>query len=315
MDTDLPDPLAARLEGESALAGVSLGGEDLLIVTPSRTLVYRAEGLLREESVEAYPHEMDRLACSEGRRKATVRMQYIDGPREFSVAADRLDEVLEAVLAGVLAATGVTDGDEEIEGVFRFSELTLIVTGRRVVKHVGAAVWGDDHEQYPFADVTDLAVEEGTVSAQVVLTVDGRPQRVKAPAEEARRVRRTLENALLAFHGAGSIEELRERFADEDEGEDGDETTDATAESVDGIDAVGGGAANDTGDTGADDGDGDDEAGTATAPASDGARARADAEVLERLDALERAVERQSKRIDEQRETIERLVEELRRGR
>jgi len=405
MDPNLPSPLAARLEGEPALAGADLGGDDLLVVTPSRSLVYRGEGLLRDEAVEAYPHEMDRLVCRERRRKATLRLESLDGPREFSIGSDRLDATLEAVLTGVLAAAGVTEPGEAVASVFRFSELTLIITGHRVVKHVGAAVWDDDYEQFPFEDVTDLAVEEGTVSTQVVLTVDGRPQRVKAPADEARRLNRALEEALLSYHDVGSLSELRAESAGDDDGDDGrdenggstvgegdGEPAAGTADAVDrmeGIDAIdaGQGAGTRTG-TGTDAGESPSgTVGPTTAPDApdaardDGASAprkqdraqepepepesesdpdpdpdpdsgsdsdsepdahaasdwetKPDADrgsdpterdpvparsadtgaVLERLDALEAAVERQSERIDEQRATIERLVEELRRGR
>ena len=76
----LPDALTSALGEEPAVAEVSLGGDDILAVTPTRTLVYRAEGLLSDEAVEEYPHDAERLTLSEGRRKAKLTMEYgLDG--------------------------------------------------------------------------------------------------------------------------------------------------------------------------------------------------------------------------------------------
>ena len=76
----LPDALTSALEDESAVAEVDLGGDDTLAVTPTRTLIYRADGLLSDEAVEEYPHNAERLTLSEGRRKAKLTMEYgLDG--------------------------------------------------------------------------------------------------------------------------------------------------------------------------------------------------------------------------------------------
>lgn len=311
---DTPSLLAAELGDDPVAAEVDLGGDDRLVVTPARTLVYRADGLLRDEAVEEFPHDVDRLDVAEGRRKATVTATTVDGEAELTVPTDRLDDVLTPVFGGVLAAAGVTDTDEEVRAVYRFSELTLVVTDRRVVKHVGSALWDGEHESFPFESVTDLDAEEGRVATGIVLTVDGRPQRVKAPSDRADAVRRTLGEALLAYHGVDSLAALRARTGadDDDSGEsesadDGEtpseeEGTERTVEPLLGDDG--------TSPSASEDGPAD----AATEP-GDVERPRVDADVLERLDRLEAAVERQGERIERQRETIETLVEELRRGR
>ena len=77
-----PEIVQADLDDEDVVARVDLGGEDELYVTPTRTLLYRAEGLLSDESVEEYPHEAERVTVSEGRRKAKVTLDYgLDGEK------------------------------------------------------------------------------------------------------------------------------------------------------------------------------------------------------------------------------------------
>ena len=214
---DLPGLVTAQLGTEEPWTQVPLGGEDLLLVTPSRTLVYRAEGLLRDESVDSYPHDCDRVKLSTGRRKATLTFEYIDGPRNFSVPRDRVEDVLAPILRGVLSAADVVAADERVEGVYRFSELTLIVTEGRVVKHVGGDLWSPDCETFPFDDVTGLNFEEGSVATAVVLEVDGRPDRIKAPNEDARYVRQDLERVLFDYHDVASLDELNRKLGRDDQ--------------------------------------------------------------------------------------------------
>jgi hypothetical protein len=212
----LPDLLSGAAGDEEIVARVPLGGDDLLAVTPTRTLVYRADGLLSDETVEEYPHDAERIAVSTGRRKSKVVFGYgLDGEETLTVPSKRLDDVVHPVLAGVLSARGVTDAGESVERTFRFSELTLVVTDSRLVKHVGSAVWDEEFEEFPYADLTDLDFEEGTVATAVVLTHDGRSERFKAPNESARAVKESLVDAVCAFHGVGSLEELRVAVADD----------------------------------------------------------------------------------------------------
>ncbi|MXV63352.1 hypothetical protein GS429_15020 [Natronorubrum sp. JWXQ-INN-674] len=214
----VPGIVQSTLNGEEIAARVSLGSEDELFITPSSTLVYRSDGLLSDESVDEFPHDADRLTLSEGRRKTKFSLEYpLDGTREFTVPPSKTDAVLHPVLAGVLNGNEITDPGETVVQTYRFSELTLIITSDRLVKHIGGAVWDGDYEEYHFADVTGLAFEDGSVATQIVLTANGRPQRIKAPNEEANDLRERLKRALFEYHDVGSLEELNETLGDDDE--------------------------------------------------------------------------------------------------
>jgi hypothetical protein len=214
----LPELLAATIGDEDVVAEVPLGGDDRLAVTPTRTLVFRGDGLLSDESVDEYGHDVERIEVSTGRRKAKITLGYgLDGDETLSVPAKRVDDVLHPVLAGVLSASGVTGPGETVVRTFRFSELTLIVTSERLVKHVGSAVWDADFEEFHYEDITGLDFEEGTVATAVVLVHDGRSERFKAPNESARAVRETLADAVCSFHGVDSLEEFRVAAAEAEE--------------------------------------------------------------------------------------------------
>ena len=309
---DVPPLVTERLDGESVRTQVDLGGEDAVFVTPSRTLVYRAEGLLSDESVSAYPHEVERIDVAPGRRKQTIELTYVDTAGKFTVPEDRADAVLAPLLEGVLAATGVTDPEEGVRQAFRFSELTLVVTDARVLKHVGNAVWDDDYAAYNFEDVTDLDTEEGSVATQLVLDVDGRPQRIKLPSEEADSVVHAVETALLTFHDVDAIPDLHE----DDEADETPDTEEVDADEFGGndidplVDDPDPDASHPAIDRVAD----DDSPSSEPEEQDEGADPETDA-VHERLASLESTVERQTELLERQQETIETLVEELRRGR
>lgn len=381
----VPGIVQSTLDGEQVAAEVSLGGEDTLFVTRTRTLVYRADGLLSDESVEKYSHDAERIAVSEGRRKSAIELDYgIDGTESFKVPSNRLYEALHPVLAGVLNAADVTGADETVRQTYQFSELTLVVTSERVVKHVGAAVWDEDYEEYHFDDVTALDVEEGNVSSQIIVETDGRPQRIKTPSEQSREVRERIQQALLSYHDADSYEEFAREHAHADDRADakGDSVAEAERESPndEGADPLAGGGVDPIdadppeldeegsiidedagvttddrpGEAGASETETSDraeatdaadassvetEASAATAEtaggAGDGAVAIEEAETdgftdsgfepasseLEaedteaQLEALTEAVQRQNELLAEQQRTLEKLVEELSRGR
>ena len=211
----LPDALTSALGDESAVAEVDLGGDDTLAVTPTRTLIYRAEGLLSDEDVEEYPHDAERITLSEGRRKAKLTMEYgLDGTETLSLPASRVDDALFPILAGVINAAGVTEPGESVLKTFRFSEITLIITSKQVVKHIGAPVWTEDFETYEYESITDVTFEEGSVATTVVLTHDGRQDRFKIPSDDARAVREAIVDAVCAFHEVDSIDALRQQVAE-----------------------------------------------------------------------------------------------------
>ena len=216
----VPGIVQSTLDGEEIAARVAIGGDDELFITPSNTIIYRAEGLLSDESVDRFPHDADRLTVSEGRRKARFTLEYaLEGTSEFTVPASKTDAVLHPVLAGILNGNGITDTGETVAKTYRFSELTVIVTSDRLVKHIGEAVWDSDYEQYHYGDVTNLSFEDGRVATQIVLEVDGRPKRIKAPNDAAADLTERLKRALCSYHEVDSVEELNETLGTEDEEE------------------------------------------------------------------------------------------------
>jgi len=214
----VPGIVQEALDGEGVETRVGLGGEDELFVTPTRTLVYRGEGLLRDESIEEYAHDAERLHFSEGRRKTAITLEYpIEGTQEFTVPSDAAEQLFDALVEGVLAARGVIEDDEAVIAAYRFSELTLIVTDRRLVKHIGEAVYDEDFEEFRYEDVTNLEFETGNVAMQIVLTVDGRSERIKTPGDRGPEVRTRLENALWDYYDVSSNEELRATLGGDEE--------------------------------------------------------------------------------------------------
>jgi hypothetical protein len=275
----VPGIVDDALGREEVLARVSLSGDDELFVTPARTLAYRAGGVLSDESVSEFPHDVEGIRVREGRRKAAVVFEYpVQDARELSISKSDLEEVIQPLLASVLRATGATDPGERVESAFRFSELTLVVTSERLLKHVGSALWDGDFESYHFEDVTGLDYEEGNVATGIVLTVDGRKERVKTPNDRVPQVRRTLESALFSFHGVDSAAELAR--SEESEGQSeatpdaGDRESDSVASFGAGIDPLSAGGDDGPSDPGrdrhSDANGGDADGGTEPAPVETG---------------------------------------------
>ncbi|MFB6113501.1 MAG: hypothetical protein ABEJ58_05285 [Halodesulfurarchaeum sp.] len=220
---DVPRLVADALGDEEVVAHLSLKGEDAIYVTGTRTIRYTSEGLLSDESASEYPHDAERVDVEEKRRKANILLDYgTDGQDGFSVPASKLEEALHPVLAGVLHAAGVTGPGETVKRTFRFSELTLVVTSERLVKHVGSSVWDAEYDEVPYDAVSGFDVEEGNVSSQLVITTSDRIERIKAPNESFRLVEETVREALLDHYGVDSLEEFEEMVATE---EPEDETT------------------------------------------------------------------------------------------
>ncbi|MFC3477094.1 DUF7115 domain-containing protein [Halobacterium litoreum] len=315
-----PALVQSSLEDEDVAAHVPLKGEDALFVTPTRTVVYKADGLLSDEGVDEYPHDAERIEVSEGRRKAKVTMDYgLDGDDTFSVPSKKLDDVLHPVLAGVLNAAGVTGPGETVKRTFRFSELTLVVTSDRVVKHVGAAMWGPDHEEIDFETVTGIDVEEGSVASQLVLETTGRTERIKAPSEEFRDVRETVEEAVFAFHDAANAAEFERMNVDESPEEEVDEVS--FGGGVDPIDTSGVGEDDEesaaepepdraseptTGEPASDDGASDEFASSGFQTAAEKVEPPVDPDELDaELDQLEAAIADLAETVDSQQEVID----------
>jgi len=207
---EIPDLVHEELGGEEIRSGVAIGDEEVVCATATRTLIYRPDGLLSDERVETFPHEVDRLVLSEGRRKTTFKLTYVDGTRSFSVPARHSREVLTLLLEGILGVDGVLDEDESVVGAFRFSELTLVIAENRLVRHIGETVWDEDFTQYEYADLTGLDFQEGSVATEIAISIDGRPQRIKTPREDARLVEETLKKAVFEFYDVATMAELQQ---------------------------------------------------------------------------------------------------------
>jgi len=226
---EIPDLLRQRLD-EEPRGGVTLGGEDVAVFTRNRTFIYRGESLLSDARVEVYGHDIERLSVSSGRRETTFRLHSVEGTRGFAVASEHAQAVLEGLFGGILAAAGLLEDGEHVRGVYLFSDLTVVVTDRRLVKHIGATVWDSDYEEFPFESVTGLDFEEGSVATQVVLWVDGKAERIKAPSDEGPLLRRTLSRALCEFHGVDALDQV-DRF-EASHGESSSDTSLALEEGI-----------------------------------------------------------------------------------
>ena len=204
---DVPGIVRERLGDERRMTSVNIGGEDRVYVTPPRTLVYHASGLFSRESIDEYSHDARRFDVSANRREATFAFEYDDGVEAFSIPRERIETVLPPVLAGVLRTTGHIDDEESVEESYRFGERTVVVTEAQVLTSVGEAVWDHDHDSYAYEDVTDLAFDDG----DLVVVVDGRSRRIELDDDSGREAYGTVEAALLAYHGVGSVDDIGRR--------------------------------------------------------------------------------------------------------
>ncbi|MFC6798837.1 hypothetical protein [Haladaptatus sp. DYSN1] len=319
---NLPDLVHQHLGDEQVTANVHLGGDDRVYVTPTRTLVYRAEGLLSDESVTEFGHDVDRLAVASGRRKDTFELEYVDRTESFTVPGKRTDDILQPLLAGILAAAGVMDADETLAAAYRFSELTLVITSKRLVKHVGQAVWDAEFDDYLFDELTGLSFEDGSVATTIVLSRAGRPERIKCPNEKARLVRQTLESELFDYYDVPTLEAFNAQVAPDEQEPTHESIEDDFEES--GLKPLGSGRA-EAAETESESPDdqrqvtamfGDREAESDESPPTEVAAPAADADdVQAQLEALTAAVEQQSALLEQQQALIEQLIDELSRGR
>lgn len=302
-----PDLVTARLEDEDAIATVNLGGDDQLIITPTRSLLYEAEGLISDESVTEYPHEIQRIAVSRGRRKATIELTYpLEGTKSLRVPKSSLDSVIHYLLAGVLNARSITNPGEVVRAVYLFNELTVIVTSERVVTNVGTSVWDDEYDEYRYADLTGMEFEEGDVATQIVLYVNGRSQRIKAPKSQAEKVRHELQSAVFEYFDVSTRAELVELF-DDPVSEEGEEVGDSSYPFDDAVDPLG--AISD-----------DDESAAVVEMDEAADPQRLDEEVIgeatvreieQALTEMQTAIDRQQELLDAQQRAIDDLVETI----
>ncbi len=215
---ELPALVESYLGDERPKTVLTLGDDDLAVFTSDTLLLYRAESLLRDAELSQYPTNATSLGVRGGRRKTTVILGYPTETRQFTVQNSHADAVVEQLLGTILRTTGSIDANESIAGVYRFSDLTVVVTESRLLKQIGTNIWGGEYDEFPFAQVERVTFEQGQVATQVVLSVGGRSERIKAPNEEAPRLRETLIDAVISFHNADSLEEFNGRRSTEPTG-------------------------------------------------------------------------------------------------
>lgn len=346
--SELPDLLSEAIGDEAIIDTVDIGGGDAIAVTPEQTHLYRSEGLLRDESIETFEHAVERLSIRTKRRKSSIKLKTMAGETSFTVPSDISDSVVESMIEGILLTTGAITPDEELSALFRFSELTVVVTDRRLFEHVGNAVWDGDFETVQYADLTGLDFEHGSVATQVVLKTEDRRRRVKVPNEHAGTVRQRIQAAVLAFHDVTSLEAFRAKHAESEHEEGGNShPAEGTGADTGGTEQSGTNGAGADGGRGSTDGrsavttgrslpaDQDPseavyrrDAGTDTATDGDSKpQSTADSDgtmtdrtdeidaLSEQVDALSEQVERQTELIESQQDLLEQLVDELRLGR
>jgi hypothetical protein len=321
--------------GDEAIADtLKLGGEDLLVFTPSRCICYRAEGLLSDESVSKFRYDITGLSIDVGRRSTDLVFDYgHEGTEQLGVPNDQAEAAIQTFLTFTLRSSDAIEDDESIGEVFRIDELALLLTERRYVKHVGTAVWESDAELVAYRDIWNVELEQGSVGAQVVVrTMDG-VDRIKASSADAEGIYASLSDAVCNAHGVDTLDDIDPP----EEPADGSGTAAPSTEDDDpslpplrGTSADGGttsgrslGSSQSAGERPADD---DARAvarrQSASTGGADGAKGGGDASdpvdlapIQERLDDIEEAVEETNERLDEHREAFEQLVDELRRGR
>lgn len=307
---DVPGVVAEALGEETVEASVALGGDDRLFVTPTRTLVYRSEGLLSDESVEEYTHEVDRITVSEGRRNTTITLIDTLGNEEtITVSTDTTDEALQPMLAGVLRANRVIDAEETVLQLYRLSELSVLLTDKQLIKHVGAAVWDEDYETAPYQDVTGLTIEEGDVATQIVLEVAGRPHRIKAPKQTAKQLRGHLETVLREHHDIDEQSELNAALKPNADDDEDSEEPEAGLSLESGVDSLTKTIADVTGESHTE----EDQSTEQLSEAGFEPPEEAKPAVARELTELQTAIEEQTELLNRQQELLEQLIEELRR--
>jgi phosphopantetheine adenylyltransferase len=341
----LPELLSETVGDATVVDTVDIGGGDAVAVTHRATHVYRSDGLLSDESVETFEHDVERLSVRSKRRKSEIQLATIDSETGFTVPSKVADPIVEAMLEGILRTTGVIEADEAVVAQFRFSELTFVVTEGHLLEHVGSAVWDGDFEAIEHAQLTGLAFEKGSVATQVVIETEQRRRRIKVPNEHAGRVRRAIQKAVFESYDVASLEGLRAELSEEEETEPSpDEAAGSPPADQSSIDVQGASNGPESGAgaerfvsadwtppadqevSGTATRNTDAPTRDATAPESDtvGSTGDASAErttdpdveaLTERVETLSEQVERQTELIESQGELIEQLVDELRRGR
>ena len=270
---------------------IELDDHRTLFVAPSRIIVYRESSLLAEESVDTYSTDVERLLLDEGKKQVTVTFEYADeDDHELQLPPETMANALKALLASVVRTNGVVDEDESIRELFRFNEMTVILTDRRVIQHLGTSLWADAHNSIEYEDIRDIRTEEGTISTGVIIETTESAERLKIPQDAADRFVELLDQSVCEFHDVASLGVLR---GDPNAGEPDPEPD------LDRLRPLQVGDEYDSGD--------------GSQPATDSNESVSNKEVLSQLDELSMAIERQQELLERTRRTIEQLEQTINR--
>lgn len=213
----LPGGVNMLVDEDELINQVELDDHRTLFITPSRIIAYRESSLLTEESVDTYDTAIERLGLEEGKKHVTVTFEYNNqAQQELQLPQQTMRKALKALLASVVRATNVVESDESIKDLYRFNELTIVVTDRRLIQHLGTALWAQPHTSIEYEAIRGINTEVGTVSTGVIIETTESTERLKVPQDTADQFVSMIEQSVCEYHDVSSLGILR---GDPDAGE------------------------------------------------------------------------------------------------
>ena len=221
LSMDIPSLLSDSIkEGEKIVSRVLIASGTHMITTTERVFIHREEGIINNEIFEEYSLGVDQISVFSDRRKSRIVLNYgLEGTREFSVYAKYYDRIVDPLVRGVLKATRVVEPGELIRHVYRYGQLTIVLTDKQFLKHIGVALWSRDYESYQYEDIARIDIEKGGVSAEILIEYKGRMHIIKTDKDRARRVCVQARNGLALYRGCKDYQEYEKMipsiFSDE----------------------------------------------------------------------------------------------------
>ena len=206
---DIPSLLSDSIkEGEKIVSRVLIASGTHMVTTTERVFIHREEGIINNEIFEEYSLGVDQISVFSDRRKARIVLNYgLEGTREFSVYAKYYDRIVDPLVRGVIKATRVVEPGELIRQVYRYGQLTIVLTDKQFLKHIGVALWSRDYESYQYEDIARIDIEKGGASAEILIEYKGRMHRIKTDKERARLVCVQARNGLALYRGFKDYQE------------------------------------------------------------------------------------------------------------
>lgn len=211
---DIPGLLSDSIrEEEKIVSRVLVASGTNMITTNERVFIHREEGIINNEIFEEYSLDVEQISVFSDKRKARVVLSYgLEGTREFSVYAKYYERVVDPLVRGVIKATGVVEPGELIRHVHRYGQLTIVLTDKQVLKHIGIALWSRDYESYRHEDIARIDIETGGASAEILIEYKGRIHRIKTDKERARRICVQARNCLALYRDCIDYQEYEKKI-------------------------------------------------------------------------------------------------------